>query len=190
MKNTRKFYIKLFVLFLILSIVQWKFDIAWPLAKPLHWAALISLILAIAYPVGRPLHWLWEKYCGITTQAMRFFMGTGLVLGGIALYRWHFIPPAEWLNWSIAGGVALLVGLIPPVAAIVFKGWMAIAHLIQMVVSRVILTTIYIIAVIPVGLVAKITGKRFLEKDLDPQATTYWITKEEPSDLKRYHRHF
>jgi len=192
MNSTRKFYLKLFALLFILSLIQWRMGVAAVLAKPLHWATLATLIVAIVYPLGRPVHWLWEKYVSLTTEGMRFFMGVGIVCAGIATYKSEYQADAAWTAWLIGGGSSYLLGLIRPLADLVYKGWMALAHGIQFVVSRVILTTIYVIAVIPVGLFARLTGKHFLEKSLDPEATSYWANKEpaDPANLKKYHRHF
>jgi hypothetical protein len=46
--------------------------------------------------------------------------------------------------------------------------------------SRLLLTAIFLLVVTPIGLVARLAGKRFLALRPDRAATTYW-TKRDPS---------
>ena len=199
MNPTRKYFFKLalicFILILISSI--WKIGAPWKLYV---WGALgVFFLLGLIFPLGKPFHSLWLGYVKITTQGMRFFQGTAVFLGLISLY--HFNVPgagdyAVWVNgtgpyWAYGAAGVLLVGIIKPVAEAIFAAWMKLAGYIQIVVSSILLTLTYLIAVLPVGLLAKLVGKKFLDKQLEPEAESYWIDRNDgPFDRKRYHRHF
>lgn len=189
MGPTRTYFFKLFVLFLALSLARWYFAFPLSAGKPLHWAALSCLVLtAIPWP-GFPLHWLWQKFVAATDQAGRFFAGSGLVLLLAAAYQhvYHQSPGALAL---VSSALFLFAISLTGLSDSLFSAWMKLAHGIQFVVSRVLLTLIYAIAVIPVGLIARLAGKRFLEKDLDPARESYWINRGSAKRIESYGRHF
>lgn len=208
MKTTRKYYFKLLVFTLIFLVIQhiFQFALVWrPIALG---AAAVFLVFAIIPHPGRPIHWLWEKYLSVTTQGVRFFQGFGIFLMVVAFYRlfyvhlngsvaalqnldWQTFQSDDQLYWAIGGAVCLFIGVIPPLASIVFAGWMKFAHFMQIIVTQILLTIIYIIAVLPMGLLAKLVGKRFLEVGYLPDAPTYWTDREvEDPDDRHYRRHF
>jgi hypothetical protein len=55
---------------------------------------------------------------------------------------------------------------------------MMLALLMGFVISRVILTMLYYLVLTPIGLVAKIVGKKFIPLGFDKSATTYWEKRE------------
>lgn len=201
MSTPRKTFLKLAVaLFLVvLAMSIWKFGTHW---KLYFWAAIgLSLFFGLVPAVGRYPHAAWRAFVGGTSEGMRFLLGTGIVTGLVTSYLVLYTSPAIVIDWppqpgpyrwwALVSGVALITGAIRPLADAIFRGWMAIAHLIQAVMSRVILTAVYILAVLPVGLVAKLVGKRFLDKRLEPDRESYWIDRPEIAfDQRRYRRHF
>jgi len=94
--------------------------------------------------------------------------------------------------WLLAPGVALVVlGLVLPKALKqVYIVWMALALLLGLVISKVILTLLFVLVITPVGLTARCLGKDFLRLRLDRQATTYWLPRQgspqkPPEDYER-----
>ena len=201
MGTERKTFLKLaaalFVLVLVMSV--WEFGRPW---KLYIWAAIgIALLLAASGPLARPLHDRWRAFVDATTEGMRFFLGTGIVTGLVALYQALHVSyiltlqwppqPGAYRWWALASTLALVVGAVRPLAGIIFRAWMGLAHALQAVMSRVILTIVYLVAVVPVGLTAKLVGKRFLEKELDPERESYWIDRPQVDfEQRRYRRHF
>ena len=72
-----------------------------------------------------------------------------------------------------------MIGIIPPLAALIFGLWMKLAHGLQYVVSRIILTLTFAFVVFPLGILAKIVGKKFLIRGPNPEEKTYWIDREQ-----------
>ncbi|MEQ9365019.1 MAG: SxtJ family membrane protein, partial [Leptospirales bacterium] len=191
MNATRKYFFKLLAFTLIVFAVArvWDFAAIW---RPyLLGLAGVLLLLAIVPILGRPLHILWEAYLKRTEQGTRFFQGAAVFLFVIAYYRLRHVagvnlspldasslPAGDYRWWALASGVLLMIGVIPPAARLGFAVWMKLAHAIQAVVSRVILTLAFMLVVFPLGLLAKLVGKRFLVRKPDPKAETYWITRE------------
>lgn len=208
MHPTRKFFLKFLVFALILALIQAAWSIALPWQTGLWILIAVLLTLTIVYPLGQPLYWLWQRYEDKTTEGMRFFQGAGVVLALVAFYRLYYVavdrdvtvfermidgefPPGDYAYWGIAGLTLFISGSIPPLAERLFAAWMGLAMMIQRVMSKVILTLIYILTVLPIGLIGKLVGKKFLVLKPEPDAATYWITREErPFEEKRYRRHF
>lgn len=203
MNATRKYFFKLLVFTLIVFAIAriWDFAAIW---RPyLLGLAGVLLLFAIVPILGRPVHLVWEAYLKRTEQGTRFFQGVALFLFVVAYYRLRHVFGVDLsqgatfdastfpTGWALASGIALIVGITPPLARFVFGLWMKLAHAIQAVVSRVILTLTFLFVVAPLGIVAKIVGKRFLVRGPDPAADTYWLTREPAEwDPDAYKRQF
>jgi hypothetical protein len=117
-------------------------------------------------------------------RALRNF---GLVVGGVfagiaAIIAWR----NGWTltPWAVGlGGPALVLmalGLAAPrVLHPVYTVWMGLAVVLGFVMTRVILTAVFVGLVIPIGLVLRLVGKDLLRLKLDPEADSYWLPKEE-----------
>lgn len=107
---------------------------------------------------------------------------TGLTLGVvlilIALLLWY-LGKASFSYISIAGGLFVILSFIAiPVLRPFHKIWMMLALLMGFVMSRVILTLLYYLVLTPIGLLAKIVGKKFMPLGFDKKASTYWEKRE------------
>jgi carbamoyltransferase len=57
--------------------------------------------------------------------------------------------------------------------------------------TRLLLGAFFYLILTPIGLVMRLAGKDYLEKQIDRSATTYWIKREPvPMDQKRYENLF
>ncbi len=128
----------------------------------------------------------------VTRHQLRSF---GLMLG-IALiimsgiFYWRDISGVI----TIAGiGVLLVIsGLVAPqVLRLLYKPWMSFALILGFVMTRVLLTLIFVLLFIPTGLVMRLFRKDPLRRKLRPEAKTYWIPKQYDATaserLKRYY---
>lgn len=119
----------------------------------------------------------------------------GLVVGGIfsvlaAWWGWRGQPGYPWL---LVPALALIVlGLVRPGALKwVYVGWMALGLALGLVVSTVLLTLLFYLIVTPMGLLARLTGKDFLNQRRDPHAKTYWVPRRQaPKSLQSYEQQF
>jgi len=119
----------------------------------------------------------------------RAAFGMGGVL--LALAAWLlFRQRAPEMRVALAGAGALLVlaGLLVPARLrAAYLGWMALALAVGWVMSRVVLTLIFAVVLTPLGLLARLTGKRFLALEPDPAAPSYWVRRK-PGGQRRYDR--
>ncbi|MCY3629489.1 MAG: hypothetical protein F4065_02440 [Rhodothermaceae bacterium] len=111
-----------------------------------------------------------------------------LIVAGV-LY-WRDIPGVVIV--AGIGGLLLVTGLIAPgLLRPFYKPWMALALVLGFIMTRVILTVIFVFLFIPIGLLMQLFGKDPLRRKLDPDAKTYWISKEydaeAPERLERYY---
>jgi hypothetical protein len=90
---------------------------------------------------------------------------------GVAL-QWALIPTA-------CGGVLLVVGVArPALVAPLERGWSALGHLIGRVTTPALLVLVFVVIVVPLGLLLRVLGKDVLRLRRDATAGTYWIERE------------
>ena len=104
------------------------------------------------------------------------------VVGGILILiggmRWWHHKNIS-LELVVIGAVLATIGtFLPFLLKPLQKVWMLIALLMGWVMTRVILTILFYLVLTPISLLAKATGKRFLDlRFKDPHAVSYWINK-------------
>lgn len=129
-------------------------------------------------------------------RALRSF---GCLVGGVfvllsVLVIWH----TEWiptpLSYGLASVGALLVfsgALTPTILRPVYLIWMGIALVLGIVMTRVLLTIVFFLVVMPTALVLRILGKDLLQRKIDRDAPSYWIPKKyddpSPSRFEKYY---
>ncbi|MCB9476390.1 MAG: hypothetical protein H6684_11505 [Deltaproteobacteria bacterium] len=124
----------------------------------------------------------------------KFSLTLGCMVSLIGALRWHLGGMKleyAYIFWGV-GATAALLGLIaPPVMRPVYKGGMFVADKISWVVTRVVLTVVYIVVFIPYGLIFRLFRKDLLDRRLHPDWPTYWKMREDkPFDPKRAERLF
>lgn len=101
--------------------------------------------------------------------------GVLCVVGLLLLLRHKTNYP--YLFWS--GAVLIAFSAVWPRALkYPYIAWMTMAFALGFVMSQVILTLFFFLLVTPIGLVARLFGKDFLNRKRDLRATTYWIPRE------------
>jgi hypothetical protein len=106
----------------------------------------------------------------------------GLLVGGVLcvfglLLLLRHKTNYPYLFWP--GAVLIAVGAVwPRVLKYPYIAWMTMAFALGFIMSQVILTLFFFLLVTPISLFARLVGKDFLNRKLDPQATTYWIPHE------------
>ena len=107
----------------------------------------------------------------------------GLLVGGIFILIsiWFYFKISNYTTayiLFILGTILLLAGLaIPLLLKVPYKIWMGLSFAIGWVVSRILITSLYFIVVTPLGLIAKLVGKKFLDRDYNDKKDSYWILK-------------
>ncbi len=127
-----------------------------------------------------------------TRKELRNF---GFVVGGVLIAIGAFLFWKErpaWPYFLTPGVVLVVLGLIvPSILKPLQKLWMAMAVVMGFFMTRVILTILFFCMVTPLGVIAKITGKRFLELKTAKDKTSYWNKRDSKvQEKKDYERQF
>ena len=117
---------------------------------------------------------------------MALFVG---IIGGVAIRR-HEAHTFAYGLWSVAGILIVLYYLVPWIRVPVYRGWIYAVMPIGWVVSHALLTLIYYGLLTPIGLIMRAVGYDPMQRQLDPQATTYWIRREPPRPKASYFKQF
>lgn len=112
----------------------------------------------------------------------------GLTVGGVilllSLFWWwrdgHWPVPLSSVGIILVGS-----GLIVPQALLFpHKIWMSAGVILGWFTTRIILSVIFYLIITPLGLIASLIGKKFLELDFRAQRKSYWNKREPVLDEK------
>lgn len=125
-------------------------------------------------------------------ELRRFGITLGIILSVIAtiqLLKGH-TRVYPWLYTGSALGFVLAI-FIPDTLKPIYFVFTKIAHVIGTIITRLFLAVVFYVILTPVGLIAKLFGKSFLDINWKNKPTTYWIKKEQPMEgIERYERQF
>ena len=107
----------------------------------------------------------------------------------------------SWFIWQGKGGSSILLTIailflslglfLPSLLKPLQKLWMTLAVLLGWLMTRVILIVLFYLVVTPIGLLARICGKDFLNRKFNKEAESYWIPRKAPTpDKKNYENQF
>jgi hypothetical protein len=121
-------------------------------------------------------------------EGRRFGLQVGLAfaaLGGVAWWRGHSRLAAVLL---VAGGILVTGGLLSPGSlGPVYRVWMRLSLAISKVTTPVIMGIVYLLVLMPAGLLLRVSGHRPLARARS--ARSYWIRRSTPdsgrSDMRR-----
>lgn len=129
-------------------------------------------------------------------RALRQFGGVvGGVLvgiGGVVAWKSGSVAGAVPVVLLSTGGLLVLLGVAAPrVLRLPYLAWMALALALGFVMTRVVLTLVYLAVVTPIGLVMRALGHDPMHRRPDPSVDTYWIPRDSGEDprerLTRYY---
>jgi hypothetical protein len=105
------------------------------------------------------------------------------VIGGFSSWK----GSSNW-PWFMGGsGLFLALGLfLPFILKPFYKAWMALAFLLGLIMTRVILTLSFFLIFTPMGFMLRVLGKDLLDEKIDGSSSTYWHKHEVNSDKSRY----
>lgn len=107
---------------------------------------------------------------GVTLGAAIFVVGLLLYL--LSSYK------MTGIYTGATGIVLILVSFaIPKQIKGIYKVWMTFALILGWFVSKIIFTIIFYLIVAPIGFIAKLVGKEFLDLKFSKKADSYWIKK-------------
>lgn len=125
-----------------------------------------------------------------STKKLREF---GFVVGGVfsglgLLLLWRGKGHFVYFLWP---GLALVVlgTVFPALLKPLQKVWMAVAILMGWVMTRLLLSVLFYLAITPIALILKLTGKDILDIKLAPAQSSYWKQRahkdHRPEDYER-----
>lgn len=104
----------------------------------------------------------------------KFGLTVGTVLAVIGVLLFYFEKPSG-IYFIVIGGLLVLIGILFPIwLKPLNKIWMGLAIILGFIMTRVILTIFYYLVITPIGFVAKIFRRKFMNLKYDKSATTYW----------------
>jgi hypothetical protein len=106
-------------------------------------------------------------------QLRSFGLAVGAVFGLIAVYP--LFKGAELRAWASLISIALIAPAIifPPLLLLPFRLWTFIGEILGWLNTRIILTGLYFLALLPVSLIMKISRKDPLKRKIDRKAESY-----------------
>ena len=111
----------------------------------------------------------------------------GLVLGALfaAFFGiWPLIRHRTSPSWPwIAAGILWILALLCPAAlSYLHRGWTRLGLALGWVNTRVILTLLFAITIVPVGLVMRLLGRDRMARKLDPDCASYRVPSRQRPD--------
>lgn len=140
--------------------------------------------MSIVTDVGRDLAGL-----KIDRKVLRKF---GLMVGAVFLLLgawiyWHKHEVGLGSSLGGVGAVLILFGAVAPASLRpVYRVWMGLAMTLGWFVSRVLLVVLFFGFVVPIGLLARVVGKRFLDLPARSERESMWIPR--PAKTPNYER--
>ena len=132
-----------------------------------------------------------KKIKGSKSDWKKFGITMGIILSIIGFFLlWKKNNNYNYILFLAAA--FFITGLIlPSILSPIYKAWMALAVVMNFIMTRVIMAVIFYLIVTPTGLIAFLTGKKFLDMKIDKNAKSYWITREKTQKVKSdYERQF
>lgn len=120
----------------------------------------------------------------------------GLLVGGVftLLGAWFFFRKKPFYLYALVpGAILMLLGvLVPHLLRRVYMAWMAMALVLGLIVSTVLLSLLYFLVITPIAILARLAGKDFMARAFPGQTPSYWIprTGNRPVDAKEYEQQY
>ena len=106
-----------------------------------------------------------RKY-GLIMFSALFVISSLLFLRGRSGWIYTFVPSVFFLTSSL---------LFPIILAPIEKVWMKIAGVMGFIMTNILLTLVFLLGIIPIGILVRIFKGGSFEKGFHKKATTYWL---------------
>jgi hypothetical protein len=139
------------------------------------------------------MSWISEEYRKLerSPRALRrfgFTVGAVILLLGTA-FLWRQ-RGAGWPLVSIGAVLVFAAGLAPLSLKWVHACWMIVALALGWIVTRILLTIVFVFVVTPLGLLQRFVGKCAIEFAFKTGAASYWRARTTQSLPKDYQKQF
>jgi hypothetical protein len=118
-------------------------------------------------------------------------MAAALAVLGILVYIFGSHPQRSFILWGVGALFCFSAVFIPNSLKMIHRYWMVLAFTLGWFMSRLILTILFFAIITPIGLIKRLFGSDSMHLKFDPEASTYWIKRQDkPFDPKNYERQF
>lgn len=100
------------------------------------------------------------------------------------------VPMTRNILLGLAAYCGVFAAILPKALLPIYLVMTVVAYPIGLVVSYVVMLIMYFLVITPIGLVMRLVGRDPMNRKFDPAASTYWIKRTPPADVKRYYRQF
>jgi len=118
-----------------------------------------------------------------------FVMFAALALVSVAALRRGVAIPLGLVPGAVGVMLALLSLALPRVVHPLASAWAVLGHLLGRITTPIVLVFVFVLVVVPLGLVLRLLGKDVFRRERDAKATTYWVERTrrtfEPADFER-----
>ncbi len=112
-------------------------------------------------------------------ECRKFGLSVGIVLIIISVIL-AFYDKSSFVYFGAIGGFLVISAVIVPAILLPFqKIWMILAVLLGFIMTRFILLILFYLILTPIGLIARLFGKDFLDLKLNKDQVSYWNKREE-----------
>ncbi|MFC1836935.1 SxtJ family membrane protein [Thermodesulfobacteriota bacterium] len=114
------------------------------------------------------------------------------ILSVIGMYKLLWSESHSGYYWIGVGAVLCASRLITPFFRQFYKVWIGFSVTVGYFISRVIMTLVFVLALLPTSLIMRLLGKDPMDRKWDPDAESYWIKREPQEDfsVERYEKQF
>lgn len=119
------------------------------------------------------------------TKGLREFgIASGALIAGLfgLLLPWLFSFSIPVWPFVLGGGLVVWALLAPDSLNPVYRTWMRIGMAIGAVMSRIVLFGVFVLVVLPIGLVMRLFGHDPMARRFDKQAVSYRVAKSHDHD--------
>jgi len=127
-----------------------------------------------------------------TASDRSFGLTVGGILAAIAAFRWSW---AGSLSWLMVGLLVVGVGLVaagflrPAILAPLNRLWTKLGLLLFHVVNPVVMLLLFVVTIVPAGLIMRLLRHDPMRRRFDRDARTYWIERDPPGPPPESLRH-
>jgi len=117
-----------------------------------------------------------------TEQSSEKSFGVVFAIVFLIVGLYPLISSEDFRVWAlvVAAIFLLLAFLSPKILALPNRLWFKFGILLGAIVAPIVMTLVYFITVLPIGLIMRFLGKDLLKQKLDKNVKSYWIERNEP----------
>jgi len=108
------------------------------------------------------------------------------IIAGISFWKWKFVTKLCLTMIVLAALLLPLALFAPRTLAKPERAWMYFGEKLGGVMTVVIMTLVYVVLVVPIGLFLRLTGKDLLALKIDKSKKSYWVPVEKDGPGTRY----